>query len=250
MPSPQSLAILFAPILLLLLSCASRETGARAAPALHPVTRDYTDPTNNRLIPTVLFGTGAGDPKPLAILAHGYGNLGTDYSFLTGELVSMGYVVAAPQFDLPDDPPLARDGDIVAGRMPAWERGASGILQVAQALRQEGVASETPILLVGHSNGGDIAMLLVKRHPEAAAAVFTLDNRRMALPRTALTRVCSLRSSDFPAEPGVLPTAAEQTEFNMLIRKADNLRHDEMWDGANAAQKAMMIGTLRDCLDR
>lgn len=249
MPTRGSLAVLLVPILLLL-SCAANEGGALPASAPGAISRDYVNPADNRPIPTALFGAETGHQKPLAILAHGYGNLGTDYSFLAGELVRLGYVVAAPQFDLPGDPPLPSDGNIAEGRMPAWERGASGALHVMEALRQEGLASDAPVLLVGHSNGGDIAMLLATRHPDAAGAVLTLDNRRMALPRTASPHICSLRSLDFPADPGVLPAPAEQAEFNMLIRKADNLRHDEMWDGATGAQKAVMIDMLRACLDR
>lgn len=69
------------------------------------------------------------------------------------------------------------------------------------------------------------------------------------MPRTARPRVCSVRSSDQPADPGVLPTAAEQRRYRMVIGSVPVI-HNDMWDGATAAQKRSMLGWLGRCLRR
>ena len=71
------------------------------------------------------------------------------------------------------------------------------------------------ITLIGHSNGGDMTALFPQKYPGIIYKIITFDNRRMVLPRTTKPRVYSLRSSDQPADPGVLPTEAEQRKYKM-----------------------------------
>ena len=96
------------------------------------------------------------------------------------------------------------------------------------------------LLLMGHSNGGDMVMLFAQQHPRLVERVITLDNRRMPLPRARRPRVLSLRSSDQPADAGVLPTPAEQAQFGMTIVPLPATLHNDMWDGATAAQQQEM----------
>lgn len=58
--------------------------------------------------------------------------------------------------------------------------------------------------------------------------IISLDNRRMELPRTKQPRIYSLRSSDQPADEGVLPTIEEQEKFGIKIIKLPNTIHNDM----------------------
>ena len=66
----------------------------------------------------------------------------------------------------------------------------------------------------------------------------------MPLPRAARPRVLSLRSSDQVADPGVLPTPAEQAQFGSMIIQLQNTRHNDMQDGAIKAQQQEMSAAI------
>ncbi|MBK6331242.1 MAG: hypothetical protein IPF62_12320 [Bacteroidetes bacterium] len=67
--------------------------------------------------------------------------------------------------------------------------------------------------------------------------IITLDNRRMAFPKTKKVNIYSLRSSDQPADQGVLPTEKEAKKYKMKIVKLANTTHNEMDDNANNEQR-------------
>ena len=67
--------------------------------------------------------------------------------------------------------------------------------------------------------------------------IITLDNGRMPLARTSKPKVYSLRSSDQPADEGVVPTEAEQKKYGMRIIKLQNTIHNDMDDHANDKQR-------------
>ena len=201
-------------------------------------------------MPVKLYGAVWGRPRPLALISHGYGGRNTDYSFIAEALAGRGYVVASVQHEMKGDPPLPAQGDPAVVRRPSWEQSAANLLFAIGEMRRMGLADRRPVLLIGHSHGGDSSLLFAVRHGALVRAVFTLDNRRMWMPRTARPRICSVRSSDQPADPGVLPTAAEQKRYKMVIGTVPGLIHDDMWDGATAAQKHAMLGWLWRCLER
>lgn len=130
-----------------------------------------------------------------------------------------------------------------------WQIGADSIGLVIREMRERGFASDSDVLLVGHSNGGDISMLFAAQRPDYVSAVFSLDHRRMPVPRTASPRICSARSNDFDADSGVFPTASERSALEMVITKVP-VSHNDMWDGASDEQKTRMLEVLSDCLDR
>ena len=86
--------------------------------------------------------------------------------------------------------------------------------------------------------------MVLSEYPALVAQVISLDNRRMPFPRAARPRVLSLRSSDQIADPGVLPTPAEQAQFGVTIVQLKNTLHNDMWDGATAAQKLEMNAAI------
>lgn len=235
--------------LLVLGGCAERATPpALALTPPAPTNLDLFDAARSRPVPVALYGARTGRPKPLAVVSHGYGGKNTDYGFIARWLAEHGFIVASIQQDLPGDPAPASQGNLRELRRPIWQRGAETILYVARELRARKLANSTPLVLVGHSNGGDTVMLFATEHPELARTAISLDNRRMPIPRTKRPRICSLRSSDFPADQGVLPDPHEQRASGMLIERVP-VGHNDMWDGATEAQKKVMLDVIATCLD-
>lgn len=105
------------------------------------------------------------------------------------------------------------------------------------------------LLLVGHSNGGDMTMLFAEKYSKLVKRIISLDNRRMPLPRAKKPQILSIRSSDQPADKGVLPSAEEQKKFGIKIVKLENTIHNDMWDGATDEQKREINRIISDFLE-
>ncbi|TVT37651.1 alpha/beta hydrolase [Hymenobacter setariae] len=220
--------------------------------ALRTDTLRMVDAVRHRPIPLVTYAPAGMAPTTrlkLALLNHGYGGTNTDYSFVAKNLVAHGYYVVSLQQDLPTDTPMPTMGTPAVVRRPYWERGVQNMLYVLQELkRTQPALNYRQLLLMGHSNGGDMVMLFAQQHPRLVERVITLDNRRMPLPRTRRPRVLSLRSNDQPADVGVLPTPAEQAQFGMTIVPLPATQHNDMWDGATAAQQQEMNALISEFL--
>jgi len=63
----------------------------------------------------------------------------------------------------------------------------------------------------------------------------------MPFPRTQHPKIYSLRSSDQPADDGVLPTLEEQAAFGITVVKLPNTIHNNMDDNANESQRKEII---------
>ena len=219
-----------------------------AAPAnARLMTLDLLDARRGRAVPILLYGAG-GRPRPLALISHGYGGTNRAYSFLAEALVARGYIVASIQHELTGDPEMPTAGEPAVVRRPWWEQGADTLEFAIRQLRALRFARRGRVLLVGHSNGGDTSMLFAARRPDWVAAVFSLDSRRMPFPRTARPRICSVRSSDQVADPGVLPSPEEQARLGMVIGTVPGLIHNDMWDAATPERKAAVVALLDRCL--
>jgi predicted dienelactone hydrolase len=205
------------------------------------------DSLRRRPVPLTLYRpAGVPLPRRLALLSHGYGAAATDYSFLSRELVARGYLVGSIQHDLPGDAPIPTTGNLRETRRPAWQRGVENMRFVAAELRRRYPRLRTRrLLLLGHSNGGDMVMLFADQYPREVRYAISLDNRRMPLPRTRRPRVLSLRSSEQSADAGVLPGPDEQRRYRMSIVPLPYTPHNDLWDGATDAQKAEILGHLR-----
>ena len=57
------------------------------------------------------------------------------------------------------------------------------------------------------------------------------------LPKSKKVKAYTLRSSDQPADEGVLPTEKETKKYKMKIVKLANTTHNEMDDNANEEQR-------------
>ncbi|HEX8193102.1 MAG TPA: alpha/beta fold hydrolase [Allosphingosinicella sp.] len=233
----------------LLLAAAGCVRPAGPPPAtgeVSPRTLDLFDEQRGRAVPLRLYGSDRPRSRPLAIISHGYGGTSGAYSFIAEALVQRGYFVVSIQHELPGDAPMPTEGEPQVVRRPFWERGAGTIDYVIDTFRGN-EARRTPVLLIGHSNGGDMSMLYAARRPERVSAVFSLDSRRFPFPRTRRPRICSARSSDQAADPGVLPSPDVQARLGMVIERVPVI-HNDMWNGASTAQKAAMLAVLERCL--
>lgn len=210
--------------------------------------RSDWDEGRARAIPSLIYSTPADGPRPLAVLSHGYGGAPEDYAFLARALARRGYVVASIDHELPGDGPLPSTGNVLRDRTPSWEQSVRSIRLVRDALVADGIAQPGPIVLVGHSHGGDASMMMAALYSSEVFAVFSLDNRRYPLPRTTALRVCTLRSADQPADPGVLPDPVEAADFGIRMTVDPDLAHNDMTESATESQKARMADALLDCL--
>ena len=199
------------------------------------------DQSRNREIPIAFYKPNIDRPK-IVIFSHGYGqNKGGDYlaySYLTEFLASKGYFVASIQHELPTDSLIPAAGIPQIVRRPFWERGADNILFVINELKKSNPELDFKhITLIGHSNGADMTALFPQKYPGIIDKIITLDNRRMALPKTSYPKIYSLRSSDQPADQGVLPTDEEQQKYRITIIKLLNTIHNNMNNSANNKQR-------------
>jgi hypothetical protein len=186
---------------------------------------------------------------PVAIISNGNTVKNTEYSFLANVLAARGYLVASIQQDLPTDPPLVtRIGQPYVGRLDVYKRGEANILFVLGQLKElQPNASYDHLTLVGHSNGGDIAMYYAKQHPELVSKVITLDNLRVPFVLSDRMKILSFRSADpnFKTDPGVLPTPQQAKADGIDIVKTQ-FQHTDMSDRGPDAVKE----TIQETLDR
>lgn len=211
-------------------------------------TLSILDSARQRLIPlAITFPAPPADSPGLVIFSHGYGQNDPRsylaYGYLTQWLNSQGFVVVSVQHELPADPLLPVEGDLWTGRLPFWERGTDNLFAVIQWLKVTYPALPFDrLILMGHSNGGDMTALFPQRYPGLAARIVTLDNRRVPLPRQE--GVLSLRSSDFPADEGVLPSPDEARKWNMSIQFMQQVGHNDMDESGTPEQHAALLDSL------
>jgi hypothetical protein len=181
---------------------------------------------------------------PLALISNGNTVKNTEYSFLANVLAARGFLVASIQQDIPTDPPLVtKVGSPYVGRREVYEKGEANILFVVQKLKElQPNADYDHLTLVGHSNGGDIAMYCAKHHPELVSKVITLDNLRVPFVLSDKLKILSFRSKDpnFKTDPGVLPTM-EHADISIVNTTA---QHTDMSDRGPDSVKERIQASL------
>jgi hypothetical protein len=190
---------------------------------------------------------------PVAIISNGNTVKNTEYSLLENVLAARGYLVASIQQDLPSDPPLVtKIGMPYVGRLDVYKRGEANILFVVDELKKiEPNADYDHLTLVGHSNGGDIAMYTAKEHPGLVSKVITLDNLRVPFVLNDKIKILSFRSTDpnFKTDPGVLPTPEEAKAEGIDIVKTP-FQHTWMSDRGPEEARDQIQSTLEKFLGR
>lgn len=187
---------------------------------------------------------------PVVVINHGNTVRFTEYSFLSNFFAARGYMAISIQHDLSTDAPLVTKPDeLFVGRMPVYQRGAENIMFVLNEMsKREPHANYNRVTLVGHSNGGDIALYFAKIHPQMVTQVVTLDNLRV--PLQGAFKILSFRSEDpnFVPDPGVVPSPeiCEKTGVTVVDTK---YRHTDMSDRGPETMKAAIEGKLGKFLD-
>lgn len=208
---------------------------AAADDRIHHESQNLTDTARDRAVPLEIWRP-ADPPRCTArphcavvLLGPGYGLAPADYAFLAEPLARSGYLVIGVQHVLPTDATLPTTGDVIQARLPMWRTGVENLRFVVRTLASQYPAYDwSRRVLIGHSNGGDIAALALEQTPDFAAVLITLDNRRYRLPRDGKLSLLSLRGSDFPADPGVLPTTAQAAAAGHCIETIVGARHNDM----------------------
>ncbi len=214
------------------------------------------DTERDRRIPiAIMHPNGTADLSRVVFISHGYNeNLPRTYLFFSGiakGLADAGFTVVSVQHELPGDEPLPMKGDLRTARRPNWERGVQNLRCVLHELRERApMWALDQIDLIGHSNGGDISMLYATRYPSELRSATSLDNRRMPLPRVSRPRIATLRADDVPADPGVLPSEAEQKALNIDVILMPGFRHVDFNDRATTEQRSELVRVLLDVLDK
>ena len=220
-------------------------TNERKTYALKLDSINMFDSVRNRIVPVALYLPSSNqkiDHQKVVILSHGYnvnrGGSNKEYSYLATFLATQGYFVASIQHELPTDDTIPLQGVPQIVRRPFWERGAKNILFVLNELKS--IYPELDyqhLVLIGHSNGGDMSMLFGQQYPGLVDKIISLDSRRMAFPRSSHPKIYSLRSCDQLADEGVLPTIDEQKKYGTQIIKLKHTIHNDMDDSGTDNQK-------------
>lgn len=179
------------------------------------------DETRGRNIPVVIY-QGETINKPVVIISHGYGVKNTEYSFIANALAARGYFVASIQHDLETDKPLPTTGNLFDRRKPLWERGVQNILFVMNELQKiEPQLDLNKVILIGHSNGGDMSMMMAQTHPEMVSKVISLDSRRYPFPRNPKLEILRFGAIDDEPDEGIVPESGVQIIYVKGARHID-----------------------------
>ena len=244
---------------LLLTSCLTGKNKLKPTQILETKREDLNlfDNIRARSIPVALYMAKSNQKtrnQKVVIINHGYeankGKSNLGYSYLAETLASKGYFVASIQHELPTDSLLPLTGIPQIVRRTNWERGVANILFVINELKKIRPELDYKHLsLIGHSNGGDMTMLFAQKYPSLVEKAISLDNRRVAIPRTKQPEIYSLRSNDQPADLNVLPTLAEQNKYGIKIIQLSNTGHNAMDDYGNKEQKEEIKNYILDFLN-
>ena len=242
-----------------LISCSNnKKSNSQTSNNSYPIKLDSLelfDKSRNRKIPVAIFQPKSDtkiNNQRVIIFSHGYGeNKGGDnmiYSYLTETLASKGYFVISIQHELPTDDLLAMDGDLKVTRKPNWERGTENILYVLNEFKTSKPELDFKHLtLIGHSNGGDMTALFATKYPKLVDKIITMDNRRMPLPRVNHPKVYTLRSKNYAADEGVLPTEQEQKKYGMTVQLTP-INHSDMDNDATPEERKIIMTNIEKYL--
>jgi pimeloyl-ACP methyl ester carboxylesterase len=145
---------------------------------------------------------------------------------------------------------MTKAGMPYVGRVGVYERSEANILFVIGELKKlQPNADYNHLTLVGHSNGGDVAMYCAKQHPELVSKVITLDNLRVPFVLGNKVKILSFRSKDprFKTDPGVLPTP-EQAKAEGIDIVNTGAQHTDLSDRGPDSLKERIQVTLNQFL--
>lgn len=103
---------------------------------------------------------------------------------------------------------------------------------------------ERNLLLVGHSLGGDSSAQFAADNPSRVSTLISLDNRRVALPRSTGIHVLTIRATDTTADRGVLPNKEERGRYGTCVVHIEGSRHRDMQDAGSEQLKAKIVSAI------
>lgn len=212
--------------------------------ALESKTLDMFDKTRSRNVPVVIY-QGETINKPVVIISHGYGAKNTEYSFIANALATRGYFVVSIQHDLKTDKALPTTGNLFDRRKPLWERGVQNILFVMNELQKiEPQLDLNKVILIGHSNGGDMSMMMAQLYPDRLSKIISLDSRRYPFPRNKGLDILRFGAIDDEPDEGVVPESGVQVIY------VKGARHIDLSDRGSPEIKDEIQKSIIKFLDR
>lgn len=191
---------------------------------------DLIDRDRERLIPILIYKDEERINKdlPVVIIGHGYGAKNSEYSFIAKPLAEHGYFVVSIQHDLKGDDPLPREGDLFRRRWPLWERGSQNIMFTISRLKKRYPdLNLSHVILVGHSNGGDISMFFSEEYPDLVEKIISFDSLRYPYSKTI--PILHFSATDTKPDFGVVPIYDVHCK-NIFI---DGAKHMDFHDGGD-----------------
>ena len=77
------------------------------------------------------------------------------------------------------------------------------------------------LVLIGHSNGGDMSMMFATLHPERVSKIISLDSRRYPFPRNPKLEILRFGAIDDEPDEGVVPESGVQVIYVKGARHID-----------------------------
>lgn len=212
--------------------------------ALESKKLDMFDKARDRNVPVVIY-QGETINKSVVIISHGYGAKNTEYSFIANALAATGYFVVSIQHDLETDKPLPTTGNLFDRRKPLWERGVQNILFVIGELQKiKPQLDLSKVILIGHSNGGDMSMMFATFYPDRLSKIISLDSRRYPFPRNPKLEILRFGASDDEPDEGVVPESGVQVIY------VKGARHIDLCDRGSPEIKNEIKKSIIQFLDR
>lgn len=200
------------------------------------------DKERSRNIPVIIY-QGEKVDKPAVIINHGYGVKNTEYTFIANSLALRGHLVLSIQHDLETDAPLSTTGNLFDTRKPLWERGVQNILFVMSELKKiNPKLNLNKIILIGHSNGGDLSMMFATLHPKTISKIISLDSRRYPFPKNPEIKILRFGASDDEPDDGVVPEGTK-------VIYVSNARHIDLCDRGSPEIKDKVQKSIIKFLD-
>jgi pimeloyl-ACP methyl ester carboxylesterase len=146
---------------------------------------------------------------------------------------------------------VTKVGEEYVGRRLQYNRGIANIMFAIDELKKaEPNADYRHLVMVGHSNGGDISMYFARRYPEMIRKVVTLDNLRVPFVTDGKFKILSFRSHDpvFKVDPGVIPDDEACAKAGITVVKTE-FQHNDLSDRGPDHVKARIQAMLHKFLD-
>jgi hypothetical protein len=158
------------------------------------------------------------------------------YEYLANYFTSKNYVFVSMQHDLPND----RDGiEFIDQNLPQniartalWHRCNESLLFVIEHLKENfPLWDYSKFMMVGHSNGADIAKYFSNRCPELVSHLILLDGRRCPLKANLPLKTLMFEADDTMPDHGMIPEVGSEENQNRqgmewIIVKPKNAKHN------------------------